>query len=82
MRASTFWIGDYPNETQLINLISKGEKDEIKKLITFKFYIYIVTWILLTIGGIVFQIKKLEKKEKISISNDPALYTSLENDKN
>ncbi len=79
MRAITFWIGGYPNESQLIELISKEEKDELRKLITFKFYIYIVVWILLTIGGIVFQIKKLDKDDKDSLKiKDEALFTRFD----
>ena len=79
MRAFTFWIGGYPNESQLIELISKEEKDELRKLITFKFYIYIVVWILLTIGGIVFQIKKLDKDDEDSPKiKDAALYTRFD----
>ena len=79
MRAFTFWIGGYPNESQLIELISKEEKDELRKLITFKFYIYIVVWILLTIGGIVFQIKKLDKDDEDSPKiKDAALFTRFD----
>ena len=79
MRAFTFWIGGYPNESQLIDLINKGETKEVKVLVSFKFYIYIVVWILLTIGGIVFQIKTLKKKEDKDEDSpkDEALYSGL-----
>ena len=64
MRTATFFIGHYPSESTLYDLLSKGEKEEYKKLLNWYFVGYIIFWIILSVSGIVVQFKLYDKIKK------------------
>jgi len=77
MRGFTFIFKHYPSESQLIDVFSKGEKEEAFKLITWHFVVYIVSWLIVSFLGMFVQFKmymKMKENEKdLKLSSDDAL---------
>ena len=65
MRACTFWFGHYPEESRLIDLITNGEDNAYKEIMNTSFLIYIIIWVVLVIGGIIFQYKMFSNEKII-----------------
>jgi hypothetical protein len=67
IRGVSLLAGGFPNETYIIDMIKKEEWEELKKAVNPIVYLYLFSWILLTIFGIFFQyrIKNDEDKNKL-----------------
>ena len=70
MRACTFWFGHYPEESRLIDLITNGENNKYNDIMNTSFLIYIILWVVLVIGGIVFQYKMFSHEKIIENLKD------------
>ena len=77
MRTATFWFNHYPSESELYDLLNKGEKEAYKELLDWYFFGYIAFWIILSVVGILVQCKiynKIKKdKEEAKKHGDDAL---------
>jgi len=65
IRGASLYFGGFPEESYIIDCISNGEKEELKHLFKAPFYIYIASFIVLSVIGVIVQFKtnKEEKKE-------------------
>lgn len=57
IRAISILAGGFPSESAIIDMIKKGETEELKKLMNWKFYIYIAAIMVLFALSLVIQIK-------------------------
>lgn len=69
VRGISFFAGDFPSEVTVIDLTKAGEIDQLKLLITWKLYAYLIAIVLLTIISMLGQFK-INREEKKDISLD------------
>lgn len=55
VRGVSFVAGGFPSESLLFDLMSKGETETLKEMLTGVIYAYLSIWLVLTIGAIIFQ---------------------------
>ena len=57
IKGFSLFIGGFPNEQEVIELLKNKEYDQLKKMLTFHVYIYLTFWALIALGGIFYQCK-------------------------
>ena len=77
IRGLSFWAGGFPNEFEIIDLMSKDEAEQIKELLTWKVYIYLASIVVILCLSIFIQYKlngdKLDNEEELADGKDPFL---------
>ena len=68
IRGISIFAGGFPNEATIIDLIEKKEYESIKKLITWKVYVYLAAIVICFIIGLItqFRMKKKDEEEKLT----------------
>ena len=69
IRGISIFVGGFPNETTIADLVSREETEQLKQLLNWKVYCYLAGWLVLFVVGLVVQIKifaadKDEEKKK------------------
>ncbi|MCQ2821045.1 MAG: TMEM198/TM7SF3 family protein [archaeon] len=57
IKGASFFIGYFPDETQLVELIKAKEYEQLDELLTYHVYIYLTVWLILSIFGMCIQFK-------------------------
>jgi hypothetical protein len=57
VRGVSIFIGGFPNESTIIDLISKGEMEQLNELLQPLFYVYMAVWFVASIAASVAQFK-------------------------
>ena len=55
IKGISIFAGKFPDESEIIALIKAKEYDQLKEMMTWHVYLYLVGWLILTIGGIFLQ---------------------------
>lgn len=80
IRGISLFAGYFPSEYTIIDLKNEGEKDQIKDLLTWRFYVYLV-FIVITFGISVYIQFKINKKIKKKKEGEEAPDENLKKDK-
>ena len=63
VRGASFFIGGFPSETVIMDLLSRQEFEQVKTMMSGVVYAYLAVWIIFSIAAMVFQ-KKSSKEDK------------------
>lgn len=55
IRGISFVGGSFPSESVVLDLMNQGEYDILKGMLTPVIYAYLCSWLVLAVGGIIFQ---------------------------
>jgi len=69
IKGISMYAGGFPNESQVMDYISEGEWDSVDKLFTWKVYLYLVSWVILLIIGIIVQFK-INKENRSDVEDE------------
>ena len=70
IRGASFVIGHYPDENQIIDLIKHKEWEQLKQIRNYYVYLYYLAWILISLFGILVQLKLIDTKKDKSKKNE------------
>ena len=70
VRGVSIFIGGFPNESTIIDLMSKGETEQLKKLLTPLFYVYMAVWFVASIAASIAQFKINSEDDDEEINED------------
>ena len=56
IKGASLFIGHFPDEQQIIELIKAKEYEQLTDILTYHTYIYLPAWLALTIAGICLQL--------------------------
>lgn len=57
IRGISFWGGNFPSESLIMDLIQNEEWDQLKEILSPAVYAYLAGWAILAVGGIIIQYK-------------------------
>ncbi|MCQ2820627.1 MAG: TMEM198/TM7SF3 family protein [archaeon] len=77
IKGFSFFFGKFPDESELIALIKAKEKEQLKEIMTYHVYIYLVAWIILTVGGIMLQLHLCKGLTDEDFSGDKKEYREV-----
>ena len=69
VRGVSIFVGGFPNESTVIDLMSKGETEQLKELLTPLFYVYMAVWFVASIAASIAQFK-INSEEDEEINED------------
>jgi hypothetical protein len=57
IKASSIWIGHFPDEFQIIDLIKNKEWDQLSEISTWHTYLYLSCWVIISVIGMISQFR-------------------------
>ncbi len=79
----SLYAGGFPDEQLIKDLMSKGEYEEIKKILNYLAYIYFASWIILFFIGVIVQFRinrEEDKSDDQTKINNAAFYIKMNKD--
>ena len=70
IKGFSFFCGHFPSESEIIELIKNREYDQLSQIMTYHVYIYLIFWVILSVGGVVFQCHVTRKMTNKSFTGE------------